>query len=203
MLRQALWTASGSSTRAWRVPAPRAGAEIRIVREQCWNTALSTDNGAYLVDMGTTHAHWLVVALALICNFTSGTTHTAASGPKWRPPVAQFNNFGLVSPFVELLKTFDKRDAAKVRHGVEATPSTEWSQSDDEVVLTIWVPQLDKSTARVLLSITTLSFTGTSATGQRYELELEKLGGDAIADTDAAWRALVDRLAPWWQPRST
>jgi chorismate synthase len=31
---------------------------------------------------------------------------------------------------------------------------------------------------------------------------LEKLGGDAIADTDAAWRALVDRLAPWWKPNS-
>jgi chorismate synthase len=29
---------------------------------------------------------------------------------------------------------------------------------------------------------------------------LEKLGGDAIADTDAAWRALADRLLPWWQP---
>jgi len=29
---------------------------------------------------------------------------------------------------------------------------------------------------------------------------LEKLGGDAIADTDKAWGALVDRLAPWWRP---
>ena len=29
---------------------------------------------------------------------------------------------------------------------------------------------------------------------------LEKLGGDAIADTDKAWNALVDRLAPWWRP---
>ena len=29
---------------------------------------------------------------------------------------------------------------------------------------------------------------------------LEKLGGDAIADTDSAWKALTDRLAPWWQP---
>ena len=29
---------------------------------------------------------------------------------------------------------------------------------------------------------------------------LEKLGGDAIADTDAAWKALADRLAPWWKP---
>jgi chorismate synthase len=32
---------------------------------------------------------------------------------------------------------------------------------------------------------------------------LEKLGGDAIADTDTAWQALVDRLAPWWKPRSS
>ncbi len=31
---------------------------------------------------------------------------------------------------------------------------------------------------------------------------LEKLGGDAIADTDAAWRALTARLAPWWVPAS-
>jgi chorismate synthase len=31
---------------------------------------------------------------------------------------------------------------------------------------------------------------------------LEKLGGDAIADTDAAWEHLVDRLAPWWRPSS-
>ncbi len=30
---------------------------------------------------------------------------------------------------------------------------------------------------------------------------LEKLGGDAIADTDAAWHALTERLKPWWQPR--
>jgi len=29
---------------------------------------------------------------------------------------------------------------------------------------------------------------------------LEKLGGDAIADTDNAWKALTDRLAPWWRP---
>jgi chorismate synthase len=29
---------------------------------------------------------------------------------------------------------------------------------------------------------------------------LEKLGGDAIADTDAAWKALSSRLAPWWIP---
>jgi chorismate synthase len=29
---------------------------------------------------------------------------------------------------------------------------------------------------------------------------LEKLGGDAIADTDAAWKSLSARLAPWWQP---
>jgi len=32
---------------------------------------------------------------------------------------------------------------------------------------------------------------------------LEKLGGDAIADTDAAWRAYCARLAPWWKPRNT
>lgn len=29
---------------------------------------------------------------------------------------------------------------------------------------------------------------------------LDKLGGDAIADVDAAWAALTTRLAPWWQP---
>jgi chorismate synthase len=29
---------------------------------------------------------------------------------------------------------------------------------------------------------------------------LEKLGGDAIADTDRAFAALAGRLAPWWQP---
>ena len=32
---------------------------------------------------------------------------------------------------------------------------------------------------------------------------LDKLGGDAIVDTDAAWHALVDRLAPWWKPPSS
>ncbi len=31
---------------------------------------------------------------------------------------------------------------------------------------------------------------------------LEKLGGDAIEDTDAAWNALASRLAPWWRPES-
>jgi chorismate synthase len=31
---------------------------------------------------------------------------------------------------------------------------------------------------------------------------LEKLGGDAINDTDAAWQHLVGRLAPWWKPAS-
>ncbi len=29
---------------------------------------------------------------------------------------------------------------------------------------------------------------------------LEKLGGDAIRDVDAGWKALSERLAPWWQP---
>jgi chorismate synthase len=29
---------------------------------------------------------------------------------------------------------------------------------------------------------------------------LEKLGGDAIADTDRAWQALCERLTPWWKP---
>ncbi|MCU0302903.1 MAG: chorismate synthase [Thermoanaerobaculales bacterium] len=29
---------------------------------------------------------------------------------------------------------------------------------------------------------------------------LAKLGGDAIADTDAAWKALCSRLEPWWRP---
>ncbi len=29
---------------------------------------------------------------------------------------------------------------------------------------------------------------------------LEKLGGDAIADVDAAWRAYCRRLEPWWYP---
>ncbi len=29
---------------------------------------------------------------------------------------------------------------------------------------------------------------------------LEKLGGDAIADVDAAWKALTERLGPWWRP---
>ncbi len=31
---------------------------------------------------------------------------------------------------------------------------------------------------------------------------LVKLGGDAIADTDAAWDALCRRLEPWWRPRT-
>lgn len=30
---------------------------------------------------------------------------------------------------------------------------------------------------------------------------LEKLGGDAIVDADRAWKALCERLAPWWQPQ--
>jgi chorismate synthase len=29
---------------------------------------------------------------------------------------------------------------------------------------------------------------------------LDKLGGDAVADVDAAWTALAARLAPWWRP---
>jgi len=29
---------------------------------------------------------------------------------------------------------------------------------------------------------------------------LVKLGGDAVADTDAAWSALCGRLQPWWRP---
>ena len=31
---------------------------------------------------------------------------------------------------------------------------------------------------------------------------LEKLGGDAIADLDAAWEAYCQRLEPWWYPRT-
>jgi len=30
---------------------------------------------------------------------------------------------------------------------------------------------------------------------------LVKLGGDAIVDTDTAWKALCKRLEPWWRPR--
>ncbi len=30
---------------------------------------------------------------------------------------------------------------------------------------------------------------------------VEKLGGDAVADMDAAWEALLARLRPWWRPR--
>jgi len=30
---------------------------------------------------------------------------------------------------------------------------------------------------------------------------LDKLGGDAIADVDASWRATCARLEPWWKPR--
>jgi chorismate synthase len=32
---------------------------------------------------------------------------------------------------------------------------------------------------------------------------LDKLGGDAIADVDAAWSALARRLEPWWYPRTS
>ncbi len=32
---------------------------------------------------------------------------------------------------------------------------------------------------------------------------LLKLGGDAIADTDAGWRSTCARLEPWWRPRPT
>jgi chorismate synthase len=32
---------------------------------------------------------------------------------------------------------------------------------------------------------------------------LEKLGGDAIRDVDASWRAYTERLAPWWYPPPT
>jgi len=32
---------------------------------------------------------------------------------------------------------------------------------------------------------------------------LEKLGGDAIADVDAAWASYTARLAPWWFPAAT
>jgi chorismate synthase len=32
---------------------------------------------------------------------------------------------------------------------------------------------------------------------------LDKLGGDAISDTDAAWKHLAERLAPWWRPPVT
>jgi len=35
------------------------------------------------------------------------------------------------------------------------------------------------------------------------DILLEKLGGDAIADVDAAWSALSSRLAPWWLPSQT
>lgn len=31
---------------------------------------------------------------------------------------------------------------------------------------------------------------------------LVKLGGDAIADTDAAWKSLCKRLEPWWKPKN-
>ncbi len=30
---------------------------------------------------------------------------------------------------------------------------------------------------------------------------LEKLGGDAMVDVDAAWAAYSSRLRPWWYPQ--
>ena len=140
------------------------------------------------------YIRWLRVGVVLACSFTAGVMDNAAARQAaWRPPPAKFNNHGLVSPFVELLRTPVKRDAAHSNRGVEATPSTEWSQDDDDVVLTIWVPQLEKSTARVLLSITTLSFTGASKTGQRYKLEIEQLGGD-ILPGKATWDSMTDAV---------
>ena len=32
---------------------------------------------------------------------------------------------------------------------------------------------------------------------------LEKLGGDAIVDLDAAWQSYCARLQPWWYPDGT
>ena len=191
----------GQPARAVLPPAPGPASTYLEPLERALRYSVVLENSAYLLDMGTVRAHWLVVALALVCKFTSGGTDIASSSPKWRPPVAQFNNFGLVSPFVELLKSPAKRGAAKVRQGVEATPTTEWSQTDDEVVLTIWVQQLDKSTARVLLSITTLSFTGASATGQRYKIEFEKLGGD-ILPGQANWETKPDSVVVTLPKRS-
>jgi hypothetical protein len=140
------------------------------------------------------HVRWLLAGVVLACSFTAGVMDSSAAGQAaWRPPPARFNNQGLVSPFVELLRVPVNHDAAQPSRGAEATPSSEWSQDDDDVVLTIWVPQLDKSTARVLLSITTISFTGASKTGQRYKLEIEQLGGD-ILPGKATWDTMTDAV---------
>eukprot|EP01043_Picozoa_sp_COSAG02_P083408 COSAG02_NODE_21430_length_788_cov_1.044993_1_plen_107_part_10 len=107
--------------------------------------------------MGIVPIRWGAVGLMLVCSFTSGVVDSAAGGQGWRPPAAKFNDNGLVSPFVELLRSPTTRQpAAKASRSTDATPASEWGQTDDSVALTIWVPQLDRSTARVLLSITTL-----------------------------------------------
>ncbi len=144
--------------------------------------------------MGIMPARWGLVGVALVCSFTSGVVDSAPGGQGWRPPAAKFNDNGLVSPFVELLRSPPTRQpAGKASRDAEATPASEWTQTDDSVAITIWVPQLDQSTARVLLSITTLSFTGTSKSGQRYKLDFEQLGGD-ILPGQADWETMDDSV---------
>ena len=151
------------------------------------------------------HAHRVVVVLILACSVAPVLMDAAPGAPSgdrgagpgrqvWRPPPATFNDFGLVSPFAQLLTQPNARggaSAAASSGSAEEAPSIEWSQTEDKVVVTIWVPQLETSTVRVMLSITTLTFNAASKTGQLYKLELEELGGD-ILPGKSSWEATTD-----------
>lgn len=147
------------------------------------------------------HNRWLLVGLMLTCSITPGVMDTAGM-PAWRPPTAKFNNLGLVSPFVELLNVQVTQDGTTKRSSTaEAAPATEWSQSDQDIVVIVWVPNLDESTVRVMLSITTLSVSSASKKGQRYRFEVDRLAGDILPGR-AKWETETNRVVVTLPKRS-
>ena len=125
------------------------------------------------------------------CGGNSGGAGRGAAAPlgdrgRWRPPPATFNGVGVVSPFAALPKTplgpqastgkAAPRSSGSGSGSAEETPTLEWSQTEEVVTLTVWVPQLVASSVRVMLSVATLQFSATSKTGQVFKLDFDQLG---------------------------
>jgi chorismate synthase len=76
-----------------------------------------------------------------------------------------------------------RRGLPSVHLGTGEARSTDWERSDVTAIGA--APVIVEAMLSIVLA----------------DALLEKLGGDAIADVDAAWRSYCERLEPWWRPR--
>ena len=127
-----------------------------------------------------------------------GAGAAGGAAASWAPPRAAFNDFGLVSPFAtaarrERPKQEDAPVHADATNLPARVPKTEWHQTENEVVLTVFIPRLAAAQVKVLLSLHTLALGARDQSGQKYELDLD-LGND-ILPGKSSWEVTVNAVA--------